>query len=224
VDDMKAVRYELTGEYLTPAVAFVDGRSTPVWIQQRWNDGPYAYYVRKNGCGHCCTAMAAVLHGIDLDPHREYEYCRKLWGSPKEEPNEKGQDHFLSLAGVVKVLNSLGISAVGYGVKDQGPKRAVDHICSMLEMGKLVIFTSDPDDYPDNPFSDGYHWVMAVGFAEDGRILVANSSEKAASEGIQLVTPDVIEKALFVQSTADMDLTWGELERLNNGCGYVVVG
>ena len=65
---------------------------------------------------------------------------------------------------------------------------------------------------------------MAVGFTEDGRILVANSSEKATSEGIQLVTPDVIEKALFVQSTADMDLMWGELERLNNGCGYVVVG
>ena len=103
---------------------------------------------------------------------------------------------------------------------------SVYHLPSFTSVNGLVvsIFASDPDDYPDNPFSTGYHWVLAVGFYDDEHILIANSSEKAAQNGIQLVTADIIEKALFVNSTVASDLTWGELERLYEGCGYIVIG
>lgn len=221
---MPYASFELTGNPLVPSIVHIGDRSTPVWLQNRWENGPYTRYVRANGCGHCCTAMACQLFGIQIDPHQEYEYCRSLWGIPKELPDDKGQDHFMSLAGISKVLSSFQIPVQCYGVKETGPQAATDRILLALSEHKFVIFASDPDDYPDNPFSKGYHWVMAVGYTPDGQILIANSSEKAAQQGVQFVTREQIERALFRESSVNMDLTWGELERLYEGCGYAVIG
>ena len=221
---MNYATYRLTQDPLMPAVVHIGTLSTPVWLQQRWDTGEYAFYIRRNGCGHCCAAMAASLHGTPLNPHQEYELCRSIWGAPVELPDEKGQDHFQSATGITRILQTLHIPAEPFGAKEQGTKSATAHILQALKEGKQVIFASDPDDYPDNPFSTGYHWVLAVGFYDDEHILIANSSEKAAQNGIQLVTADIIEKALFVNSTVASDLTWGELERLYEGCGYIVIG
>ena len=220
---MNSVSYEATGNPAIPAIIHWSNASTPVWMQQRWETGPYAFYIRRNGCGHCCAAMAAKLHHVDIDPHQEYCLCRDLWGPPMELPDDKGQDHFQSMAGIVKILTKLNISAACYGIKDQGVHHALDHILVSLKEGKLVIFASNPDHFPNNPFSSGYHWVMAVGFMEDGKILIANSSERATPSGVQFVTPDIIERALFYNATVGTDLTWGELERLHEGCGYIVI-
>lgn len=216
---MQNVQYTFTSEYLTPAVIRVGEFETPVWMQQRWQDGEFSCYVNKNGCGHCCTAMAAQLHGVDIDPHREYEHCRRLWGPPAEH-----QGNWLSTMGIVKVLHSLGVPAEGFGVRQIGAKAATEQILAALQTGKQVIFTSNPDDYPDNPFSKGYHWVMAVQLREDGRVLIANSSDKAVPDGIQLVTADQIEKSLFREATAPQDMTWGEEARIHVGSGYIIVG
>ena len=221
---MDFARYQLTQNLLIPTIVNIGAMSMPVWLQQRWHTGEYAVYIQRNGCGHCCAAMAANLHGIHIDPHQEYTLCRSLWGAPKELPDEKGQDHFQSAAGITKILHYLGIPAEAFGVKEQGTDRAIAHILQGLKDGKQVIFASNPDDYPDNPFSSGYHWVMAVGYHDSEKILVANSSENATKQGVQLVTPDIIEKALFANATFSNDLTWGELERLDEGCGYIVIG
>ena len=181
--------------------------------------GEFANFIRNNGCGHCCAAMAAGLHGVAIDPHEEFVRCRTLWGAPSGD-----QGPWLSTAGIVKVLESLGVPAQGFGVKPLGAKKATEHILQSLRDGKQVIFTSDPDHYPDNPFSKGYHWVMAVAVLDDGQILIANSSEAAAPNGIQTVMPEVIEKALFTQATAPEDMTWGELQRIHEGSGYIIVG
>lgn len=211
--------YNLTGDHLTPAVIRVGDYETPVWLQQLWTQGEFAQYINKNGCGHCCTAMAARLHGADLDPHREYEYCRAQWGAPSE-----NQGHWLSTAGIAKILQSLHIPAESFGVKQIGRKAAAEHIFAALKDGKQVIFTSNPDDDPDNPFSKGYHWVMAVALQEDGTALIANSSANAAPDGIQFVTQKTIEKALFAEATAPQDMTWGEPDRIHAGSGYIIVG
>lgn len=221
---MQYATYELTGDPKIPAIIHWNGGQTPVWMQQLWTTGPYQNYVRANGCGHCCTAMAAQLRGIALDPHQEYELCRKLWGAPKELPNDMGQDHFLSVAGITKVLHSLDIPAECFGVPDGGQKDATEHIVEMLKQGKQVIFISDPFRDPGNIFSTGYHYVMAVGFAENGKILIANSSINGTPDGVQLVDADVIGRALFAGGTADMAMTWGEISVLYKGCTYVVVG
>ena len=216
---MVLVTYRLTGEHLTPAVIRVGEHETPVWMQARWTEGEFVRYINNNGCGHCCTAMAARLHGVDIDPYKEYVLCRSLWGEPKED-----QGHWLTTAGIVKVLRSLNVRATGFGVKQIGSKKATEQILSALQDGKQVIFTSNPDDYPDNPFSKGYHWVMAVAIQEDGTILIANSSDKATPQGIQTVSADIIEKALFREATAPEDMTWGDPDRIHVGSGYIIVG
>ena len=216
---MKQAVYILTGEALTPAVIRIGDRETPVWHQKQWPDGEFACYIHNNGCGHCCAAMAARLHGVDLDPYREYELCRSLWGEPTPE-----QGHWLTTAGVKKVLRSLNVPAESFGVKQVGAANATAHILAALKEGKQVIFTSNPDDDPDNPFSKGYHWVMAVAQMEDGSILIANSSDQAAPLGVQTVTPEVIQKALFAEALAPEDMTWGEADRIHEGSGYVIVG
>ena len=221
---MQYASYQLTGDPKIPATVDWNGRRTPVWMQQLWTTGPYQNYVRANGCGHCCAAMAARLHGVDIDPHEEYELCRKLWGAPRELPNDMGQDHFQTVAGITKVLTHLGIPAQCCGVAEDGQKDATGHIIEVLKQGKQVILISDPFRDPGNIFSTGYHYVMAVGFAENGKILIANSSVNAAPQGVQLVEPDVIGRALFAGGTADMSMTWGEISVLYKGCTYVVVG
>ncbi|MBQ9859768.1 MAG: hypothetical protein IJO76_03710 [Clostridia bacterium] len=204
---------------LAPTILRIRNNETPVWLQHRWQSGPFAAFINRNGCGHCCTAMAARLFGVDIDPHQEYAYCRTLWGEPTND-----QGHWLSAAGVAKILRSLSVPAKEFGVKHNGAKKATEHILSALRQGKAVIFTSDPQRYPDNPFSSGAHWVMAVSLEKDGTILVANSAEKFAPTGIQYVMPKEIEKALFPESTAPPEMTWGEHNRIGEGSGYIVVG
>lgn len=218
---MKTVYFERTEKPEIPAIVYANGRETPVWIQSAWTEGEYAQYIRRNGCGHCCTAMAARLRGVEIDPYEEYVLCRQLWGEPDE---EKGQDHFLTVAGVVKVLRYLNIPARCYGVPEQGQKAAATHIVSCLQDQKQVIFVSDPFRDPGNVFSTGYHYVMAVGLDSEGRILIANSSENTSKGGVQLVSPETVEKALYQGGTADMEMNWGVVETLYKGCTYVVVG
>ena len=216
---MNYATYTLTGEHLTPAEISVGDRKTPVWMQHRWEEGELAKFIVQNGCGHCCAAMAARLHGVDIDPYREFVHCRNLWGAPTE-----AQGPWLSTAGIIKVLHSLGVAAEGFGVKPMGIEKAMETILAALHGGKQVIFTSNPDDDPENPFSKGYHWVMAVSLQEDGSVLIANSSEKATPNGVQTVLPQAIERALFHESTAPADMTWGEADRIHEGSGFIIVG
>ena len=217
---MDKISFIQTADPLIPAYITAGSHKTPVWIQSEWTEGEFSQYIRRNGCGHCCTAMAARLRGVDIDPYQEYLLCRELWGEPNI---QKQQDHFLTVAGIQKILTHLGISARCYGVAKNEQKQAVAHILSSLQAGKLVIFVSDPFRDTDNIFSTGYHYVMAVGFAEKGKIVIANSSEKISKGGVQLVAPEKIENALYQGGTADESMTWGIVEQLDKGCTYVVV-
>lgn len=219
---MEYAKYELIDNDYTPSIVSIGDKSTPVWRQNRWDTGEFAPIVRGNGCGHCCTAMAAKLYGVDIDPYREYVHCREVWGAPKDY-----QHNFISINGMVKILNGFGVPAACFGVADNGLDKAVEHIVSVLKDGKQVIFWSEPSDkypFPENPFSKGAHYVMAVGFTEDGKILVANSSERWTAEGVQLVSAETIGKALYLESNPKPDTTWGEPARMPECGGYVVVG
>lgn len=105
---MELVTFERTNDPAIPAMIRIGQQQTPVWIQSAWTQVEYALYIRRNGCGHCCTAMAARLQGIQIDPYQAYLLCRQLWGDPEE---AKGQDHFQTVAGIVKILQHLHIPA-----------------------------------------------------------------------------------------------------------------
>ena len=220
---MKYASYKATGEEKIPAIIVKGEMQTPVWIQQLWDTGEYQLYVRKNGCGHCCAAMALRMHGVDIDPHSEYALCRRLWGAPRDE-GERRQGNFQSVVGIAKIINHFGVPASYHGVPDA--ESAIAHILDCLEDGKIVIFESHPtEDYPDNPFSKGEHWVMAVGFTEDGGILVANSSNRLFGDGVQIVDADTIRRALYLGACPDDSMTYGEWrDEFIYGVGYVVVG
>lgn len=218
---MSCVTYQLTGEELTPATVSVAGGSTPVWHQAKWIEGEYQEFVRKNGCGHCCAAMALNLHGVKITPHEEFTLCRKLWGEPDRE-REFPQGNYQTVCGIVKILRHHGVAAECFGVPTR--EQAAKHIETALKAGKQVIFWSHPnEDFPENPFSVGEHYVMAVGYTEDGQILVANSSQRKAPTGVQLVDVTTIARALYLGCDPG-DTTWGEKGNHIHCAGYVVVG
>ena len=64
---------------------------------------------------------------------------------------------------------------------------------------------------------------MAVGYTEDDKILIANSSEKRAPTCVQLVDIDTIARALLLGASPE-DMTWGERGPRERCAGYVVVG
>lgn len=101
---MEYATYERLDNELTPSIIRVGEKSTPVWRQNRWEGGELAQY-RANGCGHCCAAMAARMNGVkDIDPQKEFELCRKLWGSPKSH-----QNNAITICGIDKILTELNV-------------------------------------------------------------------------------------------------------------------
>jgi hypothetical protein len=218
---MTYATYKIIGTELIPSEVFLGDASTPVWHQAKWSEGEYEEFVRKNGCGHCCAAMALNLHGIKITPHEEFTLCRKLWGEPNRE-QEFPQGNYQTVQGIAKILRHHGVPAECFGVPTR--EHAAAHIESVLREGKQVIFWSAPrEDFPENPFSTGAHYVMAVGYTEKGEILIANSSQKKAPIGVQTVDVDTIAKALYLGADPT-DKTWGEKGDHIHCAGYVVVG
>lgn len=219
-----AVSFVLEKNEKTPVTVQKGAHKTPVWIQRAWEDGEFATYIRNNGCGHCCCAMALRLCGIpDVTPYDEYVHCRTLWGPPDE---AKGQYHFLSVYGALRSLRSYGVTAEAYGVAPNGVCEAVDHIVESLARGCLVIFDSAPLR-EDNPFSPGSHYVLLVGLADSGEVVVANSSNRARTPtlGIQTVGREALEQALDPKgcNPKTHDLTWGVLCPYEEKIGYIVI-
>lgn len=208
---------------LVAATVHRAGEETPVWIQSRWEEGEYACYIQRNGCGHSCAAMAARLLGVrEVTPYREYEHCRALFGAPSPERDE---GHFLSPRGVALSLCGLGLDAKVHPYPRGAREAAVRDILTALREGKLVVFLSFPER-PCNPFSSGAHYVLLCGFTEKGEILVANSSLKAVTDtpGIQAVGAqallDAIPEAGGVIGEGD---TWGLEHGYRQNVGYVTV-
>ena len=218
---MNYASYQMRNTDLIPCTVSINGASTPVWHQAQWEGGEYEQFVRKNGCGHCCAAMALNLHGVAITPHEEFALCRTLWGEPNRE-QEYPQGNYQTVAGIAKILRHHGVAAECFGVPTR--EEAAAHIDAVLRAGKQVIFWANPrEDFPENPFSVGEHYVMAVGYTEDGEILVANSSKRKAPDGVQCVDVDTIAKALYL-GAEPYDLTWGQKGFHRHCAGYVVVG
>lgn len=228
ITKMEFAKFVNTGDKKIPAIVTVGNRSTPVWCQSEWTDGEYYKVINGSGCGHTCVAMALRLMGIDdVDPHKGYLHCRGIWGAPKKTDDESTcQYGFLSVSGSAKCIRSYGIPATAYGVEKNGRAKAVDHMLEALKQGKVVLYDSIPtEEYPDNPFSTGAHYVLLCGITKEGKILVANSGTKGKCDfpGIHLVDREVLERSMIDDCYAT-DLTWGQMIPVHEKAGYVIVG
>lgn len=223
MESTRQVSFRRTGDPFIPAYVSVNGYESPVWLQKLWPEGPHTIYIRNNGCGHCCAAMAARLHGVpDIDPLAEYTRCLSLWGEPDDR-----HAHFITARGITQALASFGVAAKAVGVPadTDGQDALRQRIDGALREGHQVIFWSHPKPRPDgsgtdNPFSTGEHYVMAVGYMPDGRILIANSGNRVTSDGAQLCDMDTVMDCLFAGCTAQLN-RWGFPTRLPE-CGGVV--
>lgn len=213
-------KYIFTDNEKIPAIITVGEYSSPVFIQQLWEDGEYASFIRNNGCGHCCASMALNLCGVNITPYEEFLLCRKMWGSPDE---KNGEYNYQSVSGISKVINHFGVACEYFGIAKGKGHDAAMHIEESLKNGKLVIFWSHPSEkLSDNPFSTGEHYVLAFGIEENGNILIANSSNKITDKGVQTTDIGMVEKALY-EGADPKDFTWGRDDLVSTG-GYVVIG
>ena len=223
---MSKATYKILKDEYIPVSVSVNGFETPVWIQQLTPEGKYQSPLRYSGCGHSCNAMALSLRGKPTTPQQEIEFCVKRWGEPSVSSSGKKQYWFLSITGMVEILNACGLNAKCYGVSEQTPKTATEHIVSALNEGKLVTIVSSPSEsFKENPFSTGDHYVLLLGFTSDGKILVANSSLNGVYDkcvGVQEVDSETIMRALNPAGSPKQK-TWGELENLFEGIGYVII-
>ena len=225
---MEYAGYEFINEGTASVRVKLGKLSTPVFIQQRWSavDHPNSGFVVRNGCGHCCAAMAVTMYSHPIDPLEEYNLCRELWGAPNEvvtTSGKTGEGNFQSAMGIMKIIRHFGIGAECYGVPSLDLAKV--NIEKALSLGKQVIFCVRPtSEERPHPFSRGWHWVMAVGYTEQGKILVANSSEPHTEAGVQETDIDTVLDALCLGSAPE-DLCWGVWsEDFKAGTGYIIVG
>ena len=213
-------KYIFTDNEKIPAIITVGEYSSPVFIQQLWDEGEYASFIRYNGCGHCCAAMALNLCGVNITPYEEFLLCRKMWGVPDE---QNGEYNYQSVSGISKVMGHFGIKCEHFGVPKGKSRDAAKHIEDSLKDGKLVIFWSHPSEkMKDNPFSTGEHYVLAFGIDENGKVLIANSSNRTNKNGVQITDIETVEKALY-EGADPKDFTWGRADLASTG-GYVIIG
>lgn len=218
-----AVTYKIIADKKIYAEVSAGANTTPVWNQHKWQSGEYAIYIQKNGCGHCCTAMALNLNGIKITPYEEFELCRKMWGEPRMgEP--LFEDNFISPSGIAQIIKRFGINAAAYGIEAGKSYEASVHIEKELQNGRqVIIWSHSSEKLNPNPFSKGEHYILAAGFTQDGKILIANTSDYvAAQNGIQFTDRQTIEKILM-DGTRITDYTWGRYN-FSDGGSYVVVG
>lgn len=202
---------------LIPVYAGINGFETPVWLQSEWTEGPYAEYVRKNGCGHCCAAMAARLYGVEIDPSMEFDTCVELWDVPDED-----HDWFQTARGITEILRAYGVESSAFGVPED--EEGLSMTCYLIECalssGHQVIFWSHPYD-DDNIFSTGEHYVMAIGYDEEGHVVVLNSGTRKTSDGYNLTDLDTIMRSVYRGSRASLS-GWGKEDELP-ACGGIVI-
>ncbi len=213
---MKNISFVKNDSPLTPVTVTYGAYSSPVWIQSQWTEGDLALRVQKNGCGHCCTAMALCLHGIPVTPYDMFDRAFALWGAPNGD-----QGYHASETGIVKVLSSYGVKAEYFCMAEEADAKA--RISQAFDQGKLVLFCSMPSPrLPNNPFSTGQHFVLGIGYANENKdIMIANSSVSTNNGGVHFETIDTIVKSLLPNGQY-MDKTWGD-EDIDFYAGYVVI-
>lgn len=164
----------------------LNGKTLTVWNQHQ-RSGKYKEQLSSSGCGLCTCAMAAVLAGVGTTPEKVVELAVKKWGKAKD-------GHWcISGKGMETLLKSYGVSSDYELVTKDNLIRTKALIKTALEAGHPVACWTDDNGLKDDPFSSGEHWVLAVGYDKDGKIVVANSGNKGP---VNLVTLDTLTKFL----------------------------
>lgn len=189
----------------------LDGKETTIWKQSVLT-GTYATQLKKHGCGSCCVAMAACINCVETTPEAVMKLAVQLWGKPGT-----GQSYALSAKGAATLLKKLGVTATAYTVTAANLTTMRTTIKKALQTGKQVIcFTHKYDS--NDPFANGDHYVMAVGYNKADKIVVANSGGPGR---IQYVGLTKLMTYIYHSGTGK-DNTW--LKSSAGSAGVIIVG
>lgn len=196
----------------TGRVVKLGDKSTTIWDQHK-RHGEWAEVLSKHGCGICCAAMANNLkNNKPTTPEKLIELAVKKLGKKK-----KGEMYAISTAGIVTILKEMGCKAHRVLVTSSNHDEVKKQIKEALKAAKPVICWTHPRVTGD-PFANGHHYVLAVGYNKDGEIIVANSGGKGPTHVVGL---DTLCKYLYRYCNGK-DNDW--LHSAAGSTGIVIVG
>lgn len=180
----------------------LNGRSVTV-VNQHKLKGTYAKELSAHGCGACCASFALAFLGKKITPAEVLKKAVSLWGKWPKHP-------LISANGIAAILKKYGFKAKS-GVVTKGNRVTVKTLIDVsLKAGKPVIC------WTAKGFAAGDHYVLAVGYNKQGRVVVANSGNKGP---VNVVTLDYLCKCL--QSGTGADKGW--YRNTTGSAGFVIV-
>lgn len=189
---------------------YLRGYSTLPLKQSGRPDGPWKEQLAKHGCGACSLRIALNLSGkCALTPEHVMDRAKQLFGSKLS-----GESYGLSALGMVTIAESYGVKAEALPVTAATRLERGAEIDAALKACKRVCCWCKSE-----PFSRStHHWVVAVGYDADGKVMIANSG---GPDRVQRVTLNTLVNGLY----AGGKLTANEWLRSANGsAGVVIVG
>lgn len=170
--------------------------------------GSYAKELSAHGCGPCCTAFALTLLGKKTAPADIYKKAVSLWGKPKT--------YLISAKGLAAIIRKYGCKATFYKITSANLEKRKETIRTALKAGKPVICWTNSNGKTGDPFAAGHHYVLAVGYNADNKIVVANSGNKGPVNLVSLAT-----LCKFLQTGNGKDTKW--YSSVSGSAGIVVV-
>lgn len=189
----------------------LNGRSTLVLNQSTRPAGTWQKELKAHGCGACCARIGLNLAGKSLKPEDVMDKAKQLFGKKLT-----GESYGLSAQGIATICIDYGVRAEALPVtKSTLPERKRD-LDAALRAGKTVCCWVN-----GAPFSSNHHWVIAVGYDANGKIVVANSGGK---QRIQHTTLDELTSKLHTTSTTNALKANAWLTGADSSAGMVIIG
>lgn len=177
----------------------LNGQSITV-VNQHQIKGTYAKELSAHGCGACCAAMALCLMGKKVKPPDILGRAVALWGKWPKYP-------LISAHGLAVIIERYGYIGKLSTSNTKTIKKLID---SALRAGKPVIC------WTKKGFSSGNHYVLAVGYNNLGRVVVANSGNRGP---VNIVTLNALCESLKEGNGADK----GWYRSASGSAGIVIV-
>lgn len=189
----------------------LNGRSTLVLNQSTRPAGQWQKEIKSHGCGACCARIGLNLAGKSLKPEDVMDKAKQLFGKELT-----GESYGLSAQGIATICIDYGVRAEALPVtKATLPERKRD-LDAALRDGRTVCCWVN-----GAPFSSNHHWVIAVGYTAEGKIVIGNSGGK---NRIQYTTLNELTSRLHTTTPKNALKAEAWLTGADSSAGMVIIG
>lgn len=187
----------------------IHGKKLNVFNQHKLT-GKYAKQISNNGCGICCIVFALTLLGkSNITTTDIITKAISIWGEPKSVG--------LSGNGIASIIKKYKYNATYLPILSTNRNSTKKRINNALKNGKQIICWTSPNGYKNDPFSNENHYVLAVGYNNNNKVIIANSGNKGP---INVVTLDTLCK--YLQNGNGKDTGWQK--STTGSAGIIIIG